>query len=241
MIGVSQRPTGGTGAPTRRPRRGWMIGGGLLLVLALLGWLVAVSSVLGVRSVQISGTRLVTADQVRAAAGIATGTPLIRLDTAGIRQRIEALPAVRTVTVTKSYPSRVNISVTERTAVGYRVRGSEVTWVDGEDVAFRTWTHRPAGRPQLDLVSDVARSAAIAQVAGSLSAQVAAKVALIAAPSTESVTLTLTNGRTVLWGGTDRDLDKARLLPVLMTQPGTYFDVSDPSSVISRGAAAAGN
>jgi cell division protein FtsQ len=49
------------------------------------------------------------------------------------------------------------------------------------------------------------------------------------------VTLTLNDGRTVLWGGTDRSADKARLLSALLGQPGRYFDLSDPSSVISRG------
>ena len=56
----------------------------------------------------------------------------------------------------------------------------------------------------------------------------------VSAPSQESVTLTLRDGRTVLWGGTDRSADKARLLSVLLGQPGRYFDLSDPSAVTSR-------
>ena len=86
-----------------------------------------------------------------------------------------------------------------------------------------------------------AASAAAALVAGVLPAQVAHQIGSISAPSAETVTLTLTDGRTVLWGGTDRSPDKARLLPVLMGQPGSYFDLSDPSAVISRGAPGSGN
>jgi hypothetical protein len=38
----------------------------------------------------------------------------------------------------------------------------------------------------------------------------------------------------VLWGGVERSADKARLLSVLLGQPGRFFDLSDPSTVISR-------
>jgi cell division protein FtsQ len=129
----------------------------------------------------------------------------------------------------------VTIRITERTAVGYRpVDGGEVL-VDGENVAFRTVAKPPARLPRL-LVSGIdAPSAAAAAVAAALPPKLAAKVSSIAAATQESVTLTLNDGRTVLWGGTDRSADKARLLSALLGQPGRYFDLSDPSSVISRG------
>jgi cell division protein FtsQ len=63
---------------------------------------------------------------------------------------------------------------------------------------------------------------------------VADQVRTVTAGSSESITLTLRDGRTVLWGGTDRNADKAKLLPAILGQPGRYFDVSDPDTVISR-------
>ncbi|MGI8665093.1 MAG: cell division protein FtsQ/DivIB [Jatrophihabitans sp.] len=227
-------PVVGTGAANHLRRR--LVLAGVLVLAVLSTWLVAFSSVLGVRTVMVSGTGRVSVAEVQTAAAITPGTPLARLDTAAIRARVAAIPAVRTVSVGTTYPSTVTIRVTERVAVGYRSVTGGALLVDVDDVGFATVGRPPAGLPRLDLSGDQARDAATALVAGALPAALARKIAVISAPSTESVTLRLTDDRIVLWGGTDRSTDKARLLPVLFGQPGRYFDVSDPSSVISRGA-----
>jgi cell division protein FtsQ len=229
--------TESTAAPRHRSHLlRWLIVAGVLVIALFAIWLVAFSSVFGVRTVTVTGTELVTAEQVRSAAAIPSGSPLARLDTNAIRARIAAISEVRTVTVSTSYPSTVTITVTERVAVGYRSGPDGASLVDASNVQFRTTAKPPAGLPRLQLSVDPAASAATSVVAAALPATLARKISLISAATTESVTLALTDGRTVLWGGTDRDADKARLLPVLLSQPGRYFDVSDPSSVISRGA-----
>ena len=48
------------------------------------------------------------------------------------------------------------------------------------------------------------------------------------APSVASITLTMTDGRTVVWGTTDRTDEKAEKLGALLTQPGHTYDVSSP-------------
>ena len=221
-------------AVPRSPLRRRLIIAGIVVAVLLLGWIVEFSSVFGVRSVSVSGTALLSSSQVRTAADIRSGTPLAKLDLSAIRDRVAAIPDVAAVTVSKSYPSSVQIRVTERVAVGYRAVGTGADLIDRNNVEFRTVKKAPAGLPQLELTADQDRSAAAATVAGALPAGFGKDVTLITAPSPESVALKLTDGRVVLWGGTDRDADKARLLPVLLKQPGDYFDLSDPSSVISR-------
>ncbi|HET6209918.1 MAG TPA: FtsQ-type POTRA domain-containing protein [Jatrophihabitans sp.] len=229
-----------TAATTRVPgARRWPIGAGALLVLLVgVGWLVGFSSVLGVHTVVVSGTRLLSPAQVSSAAAVRPGSPLSRLDTAAIRARVAALPQVRTVTVRTSYPSTVLIQVTERVAVGYRAVADGAGLVDADNVQFRTQSRPPAGLPQLATAvpGRSEEAAAVAAVAGALPPELARRVSLISAASTESVTLRLFDGRLVLWGGTDRGADKARLMTALLRQPGRYYDISDPSSVISRGA-----
>ena len=224
----------GPAAAPRAPMRRRLIIAGIVVVVLLLGWIVEFSSVFGVRSVSVSGTELLSSGQVRTAADIQSGTPLAKLDLGAIRDRVAAIPDVATVTVSKAYPSSVRIRITERVAVGYRAVGTGADLIDRNNVEFRTVKKPPAGLPQLELTADQDRSAAAATVAGALPAGFGKDVTLITAPSPESVALKLTDGRVVLWGGTDRDADKARLLPVLLKQPGDYFDLSDPSSVISR-------
>ena len=228
-------------AAGRRQLPRWAVLVAVAAVLVLLAWVIGFSSVLGVRSVQVRGARSLSAAQVRQVAAIRSGAPLLRLDTAAIQRRLGALPVVRSARVTTSYPSTVTIRILERVAVGYRFAPGGVTVVDADDVAFRTAKTPPKGLPRIDVSGSVDRMDAAAAVAGSLTTSVSRKVALITAPTPESVTLTLSDGRTVLWGGTDHSADKAKLLPALITQPGTYFDLSDPTSVISRGASSTGN
>ncbi|HJQ01616.1 MAG TPA: FtsQ-type POTRA domain-containing protein [Jatrophihabitans sp.] len=219
----------------------WLIAGcALALVLGVTTWLVGFSSVLGVRTVTVTGAKFLTPAQVEAAADIRAGSPLSRLDTAAVRARVAALPEVRTVSVRTSYPSTVLIRITERVAVGYRAVANGAGLVDADDVQFRTQSRPPVGLPQLattgPAASDRELTAAVATVAGALPAALARRVSLVSAADAESVTLRLFDGRIVFWGGTDRAADKARLMTALLRQPGRYYDISDPSSVISRGA-----
>ena len=66
------------------------------------------------------------------------------------------------------------------------------------------------------------------QVMTALNPEVVGQVSRIAAPSIASITLTLTDGRTVVWGTTDRTEEKAEKLSALLTQPGQTYDVSSP-------------
>lgn len=234
MTGLAERIER-TAPPTRWTGRRWPLLAAAVAVLVVLAWLIGYSSVLGARSVSVSGEHRVSSGQILAAARIRHGEPLARLDTAAVRSRIAAIPAIRTVTVHVSYPSTVDIRVTERTAVGYRPAAAGAVLVDAADVEFATVPHAPPGLPELAGTGDRARSLAAATVAAALPVGFAGAVAQIAVPTLQSITLTLTDGRTVLWGGTDRSAEKAKLVPVLVHQPGRYFDVSDPSSVISRG------
>lgn len=224
-------------APLRQVR--WWHWVAAAMVLVLVVWLIAFSSVLGVRSVDVVGARTLTAAQVRAAAGISNGTPLARLDLGAVSHRLKAVAPIRTVTVSRSYPGTVTIRITERAAIGYRpvdaaVSGGQVLLVDRDNVAFRTVKSAPADLPRLLVPGSGLPSAAAALVAGTLPAHVLKTLSSISAPSDESVTLTLRDGRTVLWGGVDRSAEKARLLSVLLGRPGRYFDLSDPGAVISR-------
>jgi cell division protein FtsQ len=232
VIGIAEQQDR-TRPVRRRPER-WVTTGIAVLIVALLVWVIGFSSVLGVRSVRVTGTSLLTAQRIRDAAAVRSGAPLFRLDTGSIARRVEALPEVRSVKVDTSYPSTVTIKVTERVAVGYRPTGAGAELVDQDNVAFRTVAKPPSGLPRLEISNDADRTAAEIQVAAALPDAVTKVVGFISVPTTESITLKLTDGRTILWGGVDRSAEKAHLLQALLSQSGKYFDLSDPESVISR-------
>jgi cell division protein FtsQ len=210
---------------------------GAIVVVLIAVWVVAFSSLLGVRTVVVSGTHSVTADQVRSAAAIGHGAPLIRLDTAAVRVRVESIPDVASASVSVSYPSTVRIAITERVAVGYVPVGNNIALVDKSGVQYRELATPPTGLPRFTLPTGAQAQPsghAVAVVAGALGAPLLAKLATIGANDPQSITLVLRDGRIVTWGSADRSAAKAKLLTALLTRPGTRIDVSNPDVVVVR-------
>ncbi len=222
---------------THRRRHRLILVAVVSFAVAVVVWVVAFSPVLGANQVTVRGNHTVSAAQIRDAARVPHGRPLIRLDTGVIRAQVAALPEIATAHVAVSYPSTVTISVTERVAVGYVTRGAGVVLVDKTGKQFRTVPTTPAGLPRFDVPPGEAGEAtgeAVATVAGVLPAAVLSKLAAIQASDPGSITLQLRDQRTVRWGNTDRSADKARILPTLLGQPGSVFDVSNPEEVFAR-------
>jgi cell division protein FtsQ len=232
---VASRPP--SPPPGRRRRTALWAGAGAVVLCLALGWLVAFSPVLGVGTVSVRGTHLLTVEQVRSAAALQKGSPLIRLDTAAAARRVQRLPEVASASVNVSYPSSVVITVVERVAVGYLSAGGRFVLVDRTGDQFRTVPAKPRGLPRFDVASGsagVVTGRAVADVAAALPASVRARLASIQALDPTSITLQLTDSRVIRWGSDERNADKARILPALLTQQGTQFDLTDPDQVIVR-------
>ncbi|MEO6886551.1 MAG: FtsQ-type POTRA domain-containing protein, partial [Jatrophihabitantaceae bacterium] len=122
--------------------------GAVVLVGALVTWLLAFSSVFGVRTVEVTGTHTLAASQIRSAAAVAHGSPLLRLNTAAITHRVQALADVASVTVSTSFPSTVVIAVTERVPVGYVKVGTRFGLIDKTGRQYRTVGSAPGTLPQ---------------------------------------------------------------------------------------------
>ncbi|MBV9636789.1 MAG: FtsQ-type POTRA domain-containing protein [Methylobacteriaceae bacterium] len=76
--------------------------------------LIARSVGFSIAAVTISGLNELSETQVLAAAGITPKSSLAFLDAADIRRRLKALPLVRDASVTKLYPDRLLVAITER-------------------------------------------------------------------------------------------------------------------------------
>ena len=209
-----------------------------LTVVALAAtWLVAFSSVFGVRSVIVRGTQLLSAHQVEDAARISHGTPLLRLNEAAVTRRIEQLPEVGSAEVTTSFPSTVTITITERVPVGYLKQGNGFVLVDHTGEQYRTTGTRPAKLPLFVVPSGAdARSSggALAIVAAALPARIRAKTASIQALNPRAITLVLKDGRVVQWGSADRSVEKARVLVALLPHAAAQLDLSNPDQPFTR-------
>lgn len=209
----------------------------LVLLLAGIGtWLVFFSSVVTVREVSLHGNRTISSVRVRAVAKAPMGTQLARVDLAAIKARVEAMPAVRSVSVSRSWPHTVAISVTERTPVAVVDRGAGLQAVDEDGVLFGSYSRKPDDLPLISTAPDV-KSEALAEAAHvvtSLRADIASKVERVDVESVDRIRLLLTGGRTVMWGSAEQSAQKAAVVAVLLDQPGTEIDVSVPGRPTTR-------
>jgi cell division protein FtsQ len=222
--------------PDRR-RTALLVVGATVVVAVVATWLVAFSSVFGARSVEVRGTQLLTAAQVRDAAHISSGTPLVRIDTVAVSRRVEKLAAVASAHVSTSFPSTVVITVTERQPVGYVRSSGRSVLVDRTGAQYRAVASAPKGLPKFVIPAGAdARPTgeAVAAVAAALPAAVRKQVRSIEALNPSAITLVLTHGRVVQWGSAARTTDKARLLPLLLRHGSSQIDVTDPDQPFTR-------
>lgn len=224
-----------------RARRRYRLLGVLttLLVLALLvgaGWLLLGSGALGVDRVRVTGVARLSVADVEEQAQIRQGTPLVRLDTDAVAERVTALAAVRTVEVVRRWPGTVEIAVRERAPAAVVRKGPDWLLVDRSGVAFALDRRRPAGLPVLDAPAGAGRAElrSALDVLDSLPAAVRAGVREVSVVSAEEVTLRLSKGRSVVWGSTERAERKAAVLTVLLSRKASVYDVSAPDTPTTR-------
>lgn len=203
----------------------------LLAVLFVgLGLLLYFTPIMAARSIVVTGVGAVTQEEIVEAAAVKEGTPLLQVDTDDVAERVATIRRIATARVQREYPSTLRITVVERVPVVVKdfPDGPHMFDKDGVDFAVGP---PPPNLPYLDAdnpgPSDPATKAAL-EVMTALRPEVAGQVARVSAPSVASITLTLVDGREVVWGTTDRTEEKAQKLAALLTQPGHIYDVSSP-------------
>nr|WP_036528257.1 FtsQ-type POTRA domain-containing protein [Nocardia sp. CNY236] len=209
--------------------------GVLLVVAALLGAgaLAWFTPVVSVRSVQIDGAATVSEQQIRELLAIPSGRSMLRIDTAAAERRVAGLPKVHTVRVQRVFPFTVRVTLVERVPVLFYDSRHGAHLLDAQSVEFAV-EQAPIGVPKLITEhphsADPVTRAAVSIVAA-MPAALALQVDEVVARSISDVSLSLKDGRTVLWGGADDTERKSAVVLPLLTRPGTVFDVSSPNLV----------
>ncbi|MGI9092047.1 MAG: cell division protein FtsQ/DivIB [Mycobacteriales bacterium] len=232
----------------RPSRRGLLVTTAVVVLLLVAGVAVAwFTPLTDVKSVSVVGAGRLDDGQVLAAAQVPRDRPLARIDTQAIARRIEALPPVESAQVHRLWPNRLLIDVHERVAVAYAVTAGGFELLDAGGTAFAAAPTPPAGLSKI-VLGPVTRSAsagpapgpgraairAAITVAVSLPAAVRAITVSVSAGTPEDVRLALAKGRTVIWGSATDNAAKGRILPTLLTRPGTSYDVSGLPTVVVR-------
>lgn len=215
----------------------------VVLVVAAAGiWAAYFSSWLSVKDVDVkgvSGGTTLTASQVRRTAAVPTGGSLLRADLSAIRHRVAALAPVKSVEVSREWPSKVRIDVVERTAVAVIEIGGRLRALDGSGVVFSAYRHAPSGLPRITTTAGTDTEALRqgAEVASALPSDLRSAVDHVEVASIDKISLDLASGKVVAWGSAADSDTKAEVLAALMkAQPKAHtYDVSVPGQPVTAG------
>jgi cell division protein FtsQ len=214
-------------------------------VLGLALWFVWAGPLLAVSTVRVDGVSTLPAEQVREAAGIADGTPLLQVDVDAAEARVAALPQVASVEVTRGWPRSVVITVVERVPVAIVGEPGQRMLVDAEGVLFDSVSGAaPPGVVTLVVdepgPGDPSTMAALTAI-GALPSDLVDEVAGVAAPSPDDISMALVDGTVVEWGSAEDSPAKAGALDALVDQigsgalePAAEIDLTVPEAVVLR-------
>lgn len=229
----------------RRLRRNAIIAACVVAAL-VAGVLVAAvySPLLAVRTVTVSGTKLLKPAQVQAALKPLQGKPLPQISDGEVDGLLKPLVQIKSVTTQAHPPSTLVVQVQERIPVALVKRGEQYILVDVEGVRLSSTTD-PA-KVKLPVIDGGAGAIgkdlfqATAAVLGALPASVLARLSNASAKSVDAVELKLVDGQTIVWGNAGEKELKARVLEALLKVPADpanpvkVYDVSVPRHPVTR-------
>lgn len=215
---------------------------GVVAAVAALTFAVTRSPVLDVDHVQVRGALHTSADTIQRASGIRRHAPMTDVDLDRARRGVLALPWVRTVSVTRSWPATVKIVVTERVAVAAIAAGNAgFSLVDADGRVLESSPTMPVGYVLLANIptpgapgTNVDSSAADAlDVARSMSSSLRSKVSTVV-PEADGVTLRLIAGGVIRLGGASDLEPKLRAADTVLSEA----DMTDVCTIDVRVASA---
>lgn len=222
-------------------RRPWLVAAWLAGAFALVAggvWLVQFSPVLVTRSVRVEGVPPGAVGEITRRAAVTMGTPMARVDTAAIADRVIATATLAEVSVGLSWPSTVVITASPRVpVVAVRNPQGQVQVVDAEGVAYATVNAPPRGVPLIDAVEDPPAKDSLRAgitVLRALPAGQRERVTSVVVSGANMVTLRL-GAVTVVWGGASEPALKVKVLTALLKHKDfRRIDVSAPSTPVTR-------
>jgi cell division protein FtsQ len=93
---------------------------------------------LAVGNVQVEGRRRAGRDAVLSAVGVARGTPILAVDPADAKQRLEAVPWIRSASVERRLPDTLHIRLVERQPLAFWQQHGKLVLIDHDGVVVPT-------------------------------------------------------------------------------------------------------
>jgi cell division protein FtsQ len=207
-----------------------------MVLIAGVVWLGFFSAALSARAVTVRGLHELSAVQVRAAAVVPLGRPMLRQDIDAIAARAASLPAVQSASVVRDWPNTIAITVVERRPLLAVRHPDGFLLVDKFGVGYQLRPFVPRGVSVVDAnPDDRPLLTDLGTVASALPPKLSARLTTIRASSRNNIDLVLKSGLTVHWGESSQSKLKADIVVALLKQhPKTAIDVSSPHNPTTR-------
>ena len=207
-----------------------------LVALVLLVCSTMFTPIMAIEKIVVSGNHKVPSKQILAKLKHRIGSPLPMVSEADVAKDLEKFRLIESISLVSQPPHRLEVRVTERTAISIVIRGSTRYLYDPAGVNLGQATGNEA-LPVILVNDDPKTSENYAQaidVLLALPAQLLKRVAYIQAKSRDNVTMQLRGlaSQTIIWGDASDSILKSRVLKALLlkTPPSirATFDVSAP-------------
>ncbi|MDA1358094.1 FtsQ-type POTRA domain-containing protein [Glycomyces luteolus] len=217
--------------PNRRLR--W-ISISVLALLALAFVIVWTTPLFEVKRIEVTGTSVLSADEVAALGRDAVGDSVLGADLDAIAAAVAKLAPVKSVDVTRAWPDALRVAVTEREPyLAVPVDDETFLMVDSEGVVFDETSTAPGSIWRVELAEPGPDDLATIEtliVLQALPPDLAEEVEHVESPSPASVTLYLEDGRTLRWGDGSESEQKAEVADRLLAGGYEHVDVSAPDA-----------
>ena len=203
-------------------------------LVALLGYIFGWSSLLEVRTITVTGiegSKTLTKKKVIAKSGITLGAKLARVNSGTVARALRQYPEVAGVEINRKPPHTVEIAVELRPiAVAIATGRGKYALGDTSGVTFIEVSRPPSGIPVISGDRRYLQDAMTIYQA--LPKKIRKQVAKIALPSRASITFSLRNDLTILWGSATEQEAKLTVLAALLAAPenkrARFIDIATP-------------
>lgn len=182
-------------------------------------------------SIEGLGDDSATTAEVQAAVEPFASTPLPRLSTSKVSAAVGGVRLVREAQVERTWPRGLRVTVRPRQAVLAVKEGSVWSLVDDQGVSLSSSPSMPEGMAPTTLPDGDERSRAAGEVAAIWAAmgdELRSQITMITHDG-QTVSMTLSNSRTLNWGVASENDLKAKVAQVLISQrQARTYDVSSP-------------
>lgn len=213
----------------------------VFVIVAAGVWLMFFSSVFAVKSENLTlsiddPAGIVNEGEIRELVLTADGTPVLRLPAGAIEDRLEALPEVKAAHVAGALPSGVDVTVDARVPVACvgTPDGCVGIAADAAQIEIPQELRDELPTVSMDLESDRAAEHlhGLLDALAALPPDVRSRVQQASVSGTGLIEFS-SDAATIMWGSSEENEKKARIIEVLLDQPGGTFDVTVPDAPVT--------